>query len=131
LTDDSLPDWYWRVIVHTDDRGKVIAGAREPHRAAAKQDVQSRIEPGGDTVTEWGRVYIPPASWDCPYCGCSEGLTEQPNCRGDHDWECGNCRIRAYGDPMDWDGFDTSFVRDESLIRTGHLRAEIEGESDA
>jgi len=131
MSDDELPDWHWRVVVYTRDRGKTVYGAHEPHRAAAKQHVQANLASAGDSVRGWGDTYIPRDRVDCPYCGGNESLTDQPNCRGQHDWECHRCNVRAYGTPGDWGRWDTSFVRDESWIRTGHLRAEIDGESDA
>jgi len=96
----ALPRWHWRVIVHTDERGKLILGAHEPHRAAAKQYVADRLD---IDVTEWRRTYVPAPTWDCPVCGTHEGATEQPNLRGDHDWECMVCGSRFWGEPMDWD----------------------------
>lgn len=95
----ELPNWHWRVIVETEERGELILGALEPHRAAAKRYCQENLE---IPVTEWGRTYIPRPSWDCPVCGVHEGASKAPNLRGEHDWECDVCFSRMWGEPMDW-----------------------------
>lgn len=99
-TTQGLPDWYWYVVVNTEERGELILGAMEPHRSAAKKYVQRRLE---IPVQEWVRTYIPRPSWDCPACGVHEGATKQPNLRGSHDWECMNCGSKMWGEPMEWD----------------------------
>lgn len=96
----KLPEWYWRVIVYTEERGELILGAYEPHRAAAKSYTQSRLDVD---VAEWRRTYIPRPSWDCPVCGVHEGASKVPNLREDHDWECLNCGSEMWGEPMEWD----------------------------
>jgi hypothetical protein len=95
----GLPDWTWRVIVYTEQRGELILGALEPTRAAAKQYVDDKLE---IEVQDWRETYIPSATWDCPVCGVHEGATKQPNLRGDHDWECIDCGSQMWGEPMDW-----------------------------
>jgi len=82
------------------DTGKKILGAYEPTRAKAKQYVAENLQ--GD-IESWGETYIPRASWDCPVCNVHEGMIEQPNLRGDHDWECMNCMSKAWGEPMEFD----------------------------
>lgn len=96
----SLPDWMWRVIVETDERGELILLAHEPHRAAAKRFVRNQLE---IPVQTWGETYILPETWDCPVCGTHEGATKAPNLRGDYDWECLSCGSKLWGEPMDWD----------------------------
>jgi len=96
----GMKDWHYRVIVQTDERGELILGAYERHRAAAKQYVQERLD---IPVTEWKRCYIAPSTWDCPVCHTHEGMTKQPNMRGSHDWECMVCFSKAWGEPMDWE----------------------------
>jgi hypothetical protein len=96
----ELPDWHWRIIVYLEDTGKDVLGAYEPTRAQAKQYVAAKM--GGD-IESWGECYVPRATWDCPVCNVHEGMTEQPNLRGDHDWECLNCMSKAWGEPLDWD----------------------------
>jgi len=124
---DTLPDWHWRVICRLVDRGgEQVLTARAPTRAAAKRDVHDRVTSAGGTITEWKRTYIPAPSWDCPYCGTSEALVELPNLRGDHDWECRVCGLRAWGEPTNWDKFDTSILHYHGTPR-GHLA----GDTDA
>lgn len=115
----ELPDWHWRVVVYTEERGKLILGAMEPHRAAAKQYVADQLE---IDVTGWKSTYVPRPSWDCPECGTHEGATKQPNLRGDHDWECLNCGSKFWGEPMDWDKIVTgSRVPEWRKGKTGKL----------
>jgi len=107
----ELPDWRWRVIVYLEERDtKQILASRASHRAGAKQDVYDRVTTHAGTITDWGDVYIPRPSWDCPECGTHEALNKLPNLRDDHDWECFVCGLRAYGEPMDWDQLDRQTV---------------------
>lgn len=103
VTADDLPDWYWRVVVYTDECGELVLSAMEPHRTAAKQYIVDQLEV---EVVEWRRCYIPRPSWDCPVCGVHEGASKVPNLRGDYDWECLSCRSKMWGEPMDWDRID-------------------------
>ena len=104
----ELPDWHWRVIIHVDGE-KEILGAYEPTRARAKQYVADRVT---GTITHWEDTYIPRASWDCPVCHCHEAMIEQPNLRGDHDWECMNCLSKAWGEPMEFDAIHEGITYD-------------------
>jgi len=97
---NELPDWHWRVIVYTEERGELILSAMEPTRGAAKQYIARKLE---IDVLEWRKCYIPRPSWDCPVCGLHEGATKTPNLRGDYDWECLHCGSKFWGEPMDWD----------------------------
>jgi len=104
---DSIPElheYHWRVIVWIEERdGKQVTGAMAPHRAGAKKYVAEQYDLGGATITDWGRCYVPRPRWDCPVCGVHEGMSKQPNMRGDHDWECLNCMSKAWGEPMEFD----------------------------
>lgn len=100
---DDTEDWHWRVVLYTEERGKLILGAYGPHRAAAKKYVADRLEA---SITGWKRTYVVRPSWDCPVCGTHEGATKMPNLRGDHDWECFNCGSKLWGEPMDWERVD-------------------------
>lgn len=92
---------YWRVICTLDCRtGEQIFGAHAPHRAGAKQRVAELLD-DECTVTDWGRAYIPRASWDCPSCRTHEAMTSVPNMRGKWDWECTCCSYRTVGHPQD------------------------------
>lgn len=95
-----LPDWHWRIIVYTEERGELVLGAYEPTRAAAKQYVADRLELD---VVEWRRTYVPRPSWDCPVCNVHEGANKVPNLRGSYDWECNVCGSKFWGEPMEWD----------------------------
>ena len=121
-----LPDWHWRVIVYTEERGELILGAYEPHRAAAKHHVEDRLD---IEVVEWRRTYIPRPSWDCPVCGVHEGAMKMPNLRGDYDWECQNCGSKFWGEPMDWDRIEEgSWVKERRKRRNRTVQTQLGGD---